>query len=52
MELYTLNGQLMKAAKFEGMSLDWEVSDLSAGMYLLKVLSPEGVRSQKIVIQH
>jgi hypothetical protein len=52
LELYGLNGQLMKAGKFEGMSFDWEVSDLSAGMYLLKVLSPEGVRSQKIVIQH
>ncbi len=52
LELYNINGQLMKNAIIGEKNFEWKLSDLPAGLYVLKVLSPEGVGSKKIMIQH
>lgn len=51
LELYSSNGQLLERRVFNQITLDWDVSDLNAGLYILKVVSPAGVGSRKLLIQ-
>ncbi|WP_417355170.1 T9SS type A sorting domain-containing protein [Flavobacterium sp.] len=49
-EIIDLNGRVVKSAKFNGVSeAQVNISDLSAGMYLMNVSSDQGTTTKKIV---
>ncbi|MEE1899477.1 T9SS type A sorting domain-containing protein [Flavobacterium rakeshii] len=49
-EIVDLNGRVVKSAKFNGVSeAQVNISDLSAGMYLMNVSSDKGTTTKKIV---
>ncbi|MBO7226014.1 MAG: T9SS type A sorting domain-containing protein, partial [Bacteroidales bacterium] len=49
-EVYTLKGVKVKEEDVKAASTKMDVSDLSKGTYLLKVYTPKGVATKKLII--
>ncbi len=48
-QLTDLNGRVVKTQNVAGVSSQLNISDLNAGVYLLKVTSPQGVGTTKVI---
>jgi len=48
-EVYDLNGRLVKNVNNDATRLQISLGDLSSGVYLLKIQTPQGISTQKIV---
>lgn len=48
-EIVDLNGRTVKSAKYDGIEAQINISDLSAGMYLMNISSDKGTTTKKIM---
>jgi hypothetical protein len=51
LQLYSINGVLVKETKMNNSNLKIDLQDLHPSMYLLKLTTSEGVYTKKVLVQ-